>query len=517
MVYIFFIRLMNSTFDFRNITTLEYYQICKRLLSDSEIKKQIYSLKLTTRNAYQIEIVESKFSSFDGFDYLRSLSLITFYEDSHAQWNRDLSKLFQLRCFHMIDTIFAVSSYLTKLPMSQMQILTLPTIHSTDLTRINFSSITTLKIFGSHMIYIHDFLTDMTNLKYPHAKVSYSYGTRPYKYDEKMKNLIMNNPSTSLRKLTLRHCKDGFVFVEDLLKRTPNLIVLTLIDYQDENLFNVNQWQSLIQSKLTKLKLFNFTCSFRSHIRHSEVREVFQQLQNEFWLKEHQWCTDCILLKEYSMLYTVPYAYTKYTLESYSEAVFNKTIDYHQNIFDSVKYLKFKFDPIIHKYPYYFPSVTSIELDQCYLNEEYVELLKTMVNLTNLSNLSISSNCQLEQSSVLLKILKQMPNLASLSVDHETLISLLDDDFYQISTLWRTFQNIEELECAIKNRQSIRFILEYLRNLTSMKIHLETITTTVVNSFAWFAEEIAGKLDRKIVVESVLDTKTLSIWISKKK
>jgi len=297
MVYIFFIRLMNSTFDFRNITTLEYYQICKRLLSDSEIKKQIYSLKLTTRNAYQIEIVESKFSSFDGFDYLRSLSLITFYEDSHAQWNRDLSKLFQLRCFHMIDTIFAVSSYLTKLPMSQMQILTLPTIHSTDLTRINFSSITTLKIFGSHMIYIHDFLTDMTNLKYLHAKVSYSYGTRPYKYDEKMKNLIMNNPSTSLRKLTLRHCKDGFVFVEDLLKRTPNLIVLTLIDYQDENLFNVNQWQSLIQSKLTKLKLFNFTCSFRSHIRHSEVREVFQQLQNEFWLKEHQWCTDCILLK----------------------------------------------------------------------------------------------------------------------------------------------------------------------------------------------------------------------------
>ena len=94
---------------------------------------------------------------------------------------------------------------------------------------------------------------------------------------------------------------------------------------------------------------------------------------------------------------------------------------------------------------------------------------------------------------------------------------MLDDDFCQINKLWRTFRNIEELECAIKNRQSIRFILEYLRNLTFMKIHLETLTTTVVNSFAWFAEEIAEKLDRKIVAESALDTNTLSIWISRKK
>ena len=518
--------------DFRNISTSKYYKICMQLLSDSEIKKQIYSLKLTNKNDYQMKIVESEFSSFDGFGDLRSLSLIDFRENSMSVWDRYVSKLSQLQCFHMIDTSFSVTKYLFKLSISQMKTLTLPVLNSSDLFSNNSSLITNLEISGSTLSTLHDLLTCLANLKYLCVNNLDSY--RAHKKEEEVKKLIKNNPSTSLRQLNLKNFVDNFICIAGLLKRTPFLTILTLIDYQDENLFNVNQWQSLIHLELRKLKKFNFTCVYTDHIEYNQIREIFQQLQNDFWLKEHQWFTDCLLAKGSSILYTIPYSYNKYTLKSYSEAFFNKTIDRCQNIFANVRYLNLDFDPVIHKYPYYFPYVTSIDLGQCYFNEEYLKLIKTMVNLTNLNNLSLSSSCKLEQSSILLEILKQSPNLSSLSIDKETFVSLINDDdqlceylskmirkltlsktddFYQMNKLWKTFKNIEELECVIEKRKSIQFLLEYLPNLSFIKIHYETkdIATELVS----FAYGIGLKLGIKIVVETVLDTSILSLWISR--
>jgi len=55
------------------------------------------------------------------------------------------------------------------------------------------------------------------------------------------------------------------------------------------------------------------------------------------------------------------------------------------------------------------------------LNRNYFDLLKTIVNLTNLNELHILSKCKLDDSSILLDIVKQASNLSILNIDSRML------------------------------------------------------------------------------------------------
>ena len=79
--------------------------------------------------------------------------------------------------------------------------------------------------------------------------------------------------------------------------------------------------------------------------------------------------------------------------------------------------------------------------------------------------------------------------------------------------LWGIFKNIEELECAIEQRKSIRFPLKNLPKLSFLNIHFET--RDIADELISIAYGIAPKLGIKLVVVSFLETSILSLWISR--
>lgn len=535
--------------DFNSMTTEYFYRTATKIFSNIKIRKQIHSLKVTNQNPFQRQILESEFST-NGFTHLQSLTLHHIDETIAEKFIKIVSKLPQLCAFHMNKLVDNIDELLFQLPMLQFQRLTLPGLYSSEDLLNKFSSIETLKILHCSIPTVHHLFDFTTNLKDLH--ISYlQFNQRSYIPND------TQTSSTNLKYLTLENFKHNFADIANILKRTVDLTVLRLIDYQDENIFDANQWQRFICTSLTKLKQFHLTCHYPYHVKHLNIRKAYEQLQTDFWLKERQWFTECILSKDFSTIYTIPYQHNTYTISSQSETYFNQTID-HRNIFTNVKHVKLNVDLTKYQYPCYFPYVTSIRLGQCYLNKKYIQLLKSIVNLTNINQLRLSVSCNIENSSVLLEILNQSTNLSSLQIDAETLLSLLSDDnpqlcdclsekikkltllktdnsenylnlfqqswgksnyidnaledFYQMNKLWQIFENVQQLECTIEKRHSIQFLLENLPILTCLNVRSRTLNfhTQVLP----FANKIAANLGLKLVCEfeSLYDD-NLSVWI----
>ena len=122
----------------------------------------------------------------------------------------------------------------------------------------------------------------------------------------------------------------------------------------------------------------------------------------------------------------------------------SNTVRYHNhtlqdlNTFKNMINLTLYQGLIREKCEFYFPNIECLTLENtsnvlpysnhCILNADDVQYLKTILNLTTLKSLQISSQCQLDMSSVLLKIFNESPQLSSLSINSSTLLSLLNDD-----------------------------------------------------------------------------------------
>ena len=519
------IRRIPLYIDFRTISTSNLRDICMKLISSSDINKQIYSLKLTSNNPFQKQLLEHEFN----FIHLRSLSFIDL---DQSKLNINFSKLSHLHCYHQ----FRMNKILSALPVSQIRILTLQELNSSHNFSTILSSITNLRICKCNDDIIHDILTYGTKLIYLRLDIVHS-NVLKRKSMTTLRDLQQNHPSTSLKQLKIIGFSSDFETLTNLLKRTINLEILTLVYYHDDKLFRVNDWQYFIHSTLIKLKKFNFICKYINTIEHKQIRQVFQQFQNDFWLNEYKWYTECTLSNDFSTIYTIPYIHNSYTLESFSDQFFNSTID-RRNIYANVNYVKFNADIITNQYAYYFPYVKTLSIDNCCLNRNYFDLLKTIVNLTNLNELHILSKCQLDDSSILLDIVKQSSNLSMLNIDsrmlrllfvnHElckylskiirklTLIAACDanEEFDQMNKFWQTFENLEELDCTIEKRQSIRLILESLPRLSHLNIRLKT--ARIVKDLETFTKEIATKLGVNIFIESEADFRVcLDVWIAR--
>jgi hypothetical protein len=114
--------------DFRCVKKSEFDRFCNHQLSNSEMKKQIYSLQLSDGIIrYQVEAFLSRFSLTE-FSNLRSLSLIYVSSPPYGMFKfipvlpfvTQLSNFHLKRCGHDCTQIVSI------LPMSQLQRLTLP-------------------------------------------------------------------------------------------------------------------------------------------------------------------------------------------------------------------------------------------------------------------------------------------------------------------------------------------------------------------------------------------------------
>ena len=530
------IRSVPLYIDFENMTTENYYSTALQLFSNVELKKQIYSLKITTNNGYQLKLFALGYA-IDGLIHLRSLSSRESNINFEMIVQMNLQKALELTCFHMPFHIYDVGDSLSLLPMSQLRVLTLLSLLGFNGVWNIFSTITNLTLRGSSGSTIHNLLTYAINLKYLHV-VMFINIERHENYEE-----IRTDPSKSLKHLTIDECcNDDFPLFESILKRTGNLISLTLAHTATIPHSFINQWEHLIRTSIPNLKIFNFSFQYSSLTKDSDIRQNYEQLQTDFWLKEHHWYTDCILSKNNkSMIYTVPYKWNRFELSSFSDIYSNQMIN-RRTLFANVNSLDLSFNSATNSDIFYFPFLTSISLDHDCLNENYFQWLRSTVNRTNVNSLYISAKCQFENSHLLLELLKQSPKISSLSIHRKTLLPLFHNDqlceylsktikkltllkydglttfknrksFDSIDEKFaRTFVNVEKLNCTINERQSIQFILESLPKLSNLEIHTQNDDNTT--DFVEFTETIATKLGIQVIVEKANNINyRCSIWI----
>jgi EAL domain-containing protein (putative c-di-GMP-specific phosphodiesterase class I) len=161
-----------------------------------------------------------------------------------------------------------------------------------------------------------------------------------------------------------------------------------------------------------------------------------------------------------------------------------------------------------------------------------------IVNLSDVKHLSMVTGCKFETSSVLLKILKESPQLSSISINPDVLISFFDDDelckylnkmikkldlkycpinslndLYKLDKLWRIFSNVEQVTCRIEELlvDCLLSLLEHLPKLSRIDVSSQEFFC-YSQSYS-FMEEL-----RKLGIEIIIDIEKgynsiSTIWI----
>ncbi|CAF3874953.1 unnamed protein product, partial [Rotaria sp. Silwood1] len=84
----------------------------------------------------------------------------------------------------------------------------------------------------------------------------------------------------------------------------------------------------------------------------NHIEDKFIQFQTDFWIKQHQWYTECSLSNHSALIYTVPHMLNFYTLELDSNRYWNQLI----NTFNNMKNLTLYHTTIRESCGHYFSN-----------------------------------------------------------------------------------------------------------------------------------------------------------------
>jgi hypothetical protein len=508
-------------------------QFCTKLLLNPNIKTHIYSLCLSNLNTCNnIQSFLSIFS-LDEFSHLRSLTFNEIRRDDVSQLTSMLPLLPHLSCFRLINAVKNSSEIISELPTSQLRTLILPQITSELKLMYEYSPIVNLTIYKCDFDDLCQILYNAPLLKYLKVRIVYVDS-----YSKMRKSSYSTIPhATDLRQLILMYFDGEFFDLEVLLKQTPKLESLTINASSDNGLIDAYRWEDLITSSLPHLNIFKFHLEYVWKDKDDGIsQETLEQFRSDFWHKKHHWYTEYSSSEYSALIYTLPYLFDTYELKSDTIRYSNELVN-NSNAFDSVRNLTIYSDAIRETCQYHFSRVTSMTLVEplIFSDETLLKIkdIKMIVNLFNLKHLTISSRCNLDTPLILTGILIAAPQLSSLDINMDTLISLFDDDelcnylnkmiiklhirnyfdFYPCyqKQFFQIFSNIEQLTIKTQERDCLFSLLKHLSKLTLIAIRSRTcIFTLHIDTL----EEDVQKLGISIITDFYYDNDpNLSIWI----
>ena len=534
------IRSIPLHLDFQNIHKLLFDQLCRKLSSSPEIKAQVYSLHLSNDRSVCNKIhVFLSFLSLDQFPHLRSLTLTKVKKDDIPQLTMVLPLMSHLSCFRLISSWNTKNEIFSVLPISQLRTLNMKHIISDlDLT-YDLSSIIYLTIYRCDYDRLCRVLNNATRLNYLKIEHFGEYTD----WDTYTNLYAINRDYTNLNKLILMDFHGKFCDLAEILKRTSNLKSLTINVPFDKDMIDACKWEDLITSSLPFLKVFKFHFKYLRENENDDIsHEKLKQFQNDFWHKKHHWYTEYSLSNREASIYTIPYILDTCVLTSDTSRYFEESLN-NVSTFDQVRNLTLIPDLIAEKCQYHFPYVTSLTLGDplpftAMMSQDikHIDYLKMIVNFWNIKHLVIGKSLWLDTPFVLLKILKESPQLSSLVIHPDVLISLFDneelcrylnkmikkldisyyfDTFFNSShkmyQLCKSFSNVEQLVCKINDHDSLLFLIKHLPKLSCIDVHFGRFTNLFEISHL---EEETQKLDINIMTNIYGDfDKKLSIWI----
>jgi hypothetical protein len=211
---------------------------------------------------------------------------------------------------------------------------------------------------------------------------------------------------------------------------------------------------------------------------------------------------------------------------------YNSSSMKYLNEFDNVKNLPLCTSAIRKDSPCFFRNVQSLRLesrsnsndDKDEYKTKELEYLNMIIDVSNVKNLIIE-NQSLLKSSLLLEILTKLPNVSSLKINKDTLISHLKNrqlseylkrkittldisgdwtvnNYFksnEIDLVSKTFSNLEHLKCDIKNVDDLLLILEQCSTLST--INLGKISKQI---YSWIQINVST-LNVYLDFESIVD------------
>jgi hypothetical protein len=346
-----------------------------------------------------------------------------------------------------------------------------------------------------------------------------------------------------LKQLIIDECWNSFNAFEMFVKQTPNLKSLTISTFDNNDMADADKWEQLITSSLHYLDIFkfNFCCRSNKH-NNSIIVDKFKQFQTDFWQKQHHWFTEYAITKNFAFIYTIPYVSNEHILLPNTKRYYNNLRN-NANTFINLRNLELYQKNLTKGCEYYFPNVISLTLissdDDC-LTRKRIDYLKNIVNLFNLKHLDIS-NYNATSSSVLLNILKQAPQLFSLSIKWSQLTSFFNDselckylnkmikrlyideerlyldkrsyldnkrfdhfiknnDYpFEAKQFCQIFSNIEHLKCDSSHGKELLLLINHLSKLSTL--HVKWLTEDKLTKYLFRFKEEVRKLNAIYKIE----------------
>ncbi|CAF2861897.1 unnamed protein product [Rotaria sp. Silwood2] len=503
--------------NLKNVQKFMFDQFCNKILINSGIKSQIYSLYLSNTSIYnQIHTFLSLFP-LDQFSHLQSLSLNELDEYTIQKFIQMIPSLYNLRYFHFMNCSCEITQMLVSLTTSTIQTLSIPKLELIYFGSINqFTSIVSLVIFYCYIEKLCQFFKYFPRLKYLHIE---QLRQRIHLKDFDLYQ-IDDYVAIDLKHLIINHSIIRLDFLEILFKKTPNLKTLFLYIYGNIELIDACRWQQLITSLMPRLKIFNFlfNVSLKSQ---NDILNKCQSFQNDFWHEKYHWYTDYETTNHSALIYTTPYLSNDYTLYPNTKKYHSKSIS-NFNTYNNVTTLRLYLEALIDFNQDYFDNVKSLILTcrfygrnhtYLHLKIQDIEYLKMIMNLYNLTHLEISLLCRLESPLVLLKLLKEAPNILSLKIHDNSLFSSLDNqelckylnktikkldvsslghilfcDNNKIIQFGQIFSNIQQLRCDINDMVDISFLFNALSKLPNFNVFFFRTNSIVVDINCWIED-----------------------------
>ena len=474
--------------SFHDIDQLKFDSLCLLLSSNTELQQRIHSLQLSNENFCQIHLFLSKFS-FTDFSNLQSLTLIQIAEHNLSDLSLELPCILsQLSSFHLVDSNYNmdINNILLTIESSRLRVLTIPKLFIRNQPVCNITYLQYLTIFDCSSSQLHFILNYSYQLKYlkvKHILQDYQFNGEPMQ------------TTTNLKYLVIDKYTDDLFNLEPIFRRIPNLECLN-ISARDVLVIEASQWQNWIVNFLSNLKIFRFQLHFRDQQLMNNIEYLFNEFQNDFWLKERQWYTEYLLADSYGLIYSIPYFLNSFRIQD-SKSRFSSKLMKNSDKYSNIHQLEIIADLWMDENDYYFSNIDLLEFSYEYPIS--VQSLKDYINLNHVKQLKLNADDKIN-SSFLLNLLKHAPNISTLSIHIHLVMSLLNNDelcFYlntmikklhliqssvaaisnlsTISKLWQTFSNVEYLNYTYKLQDSLISILQFLPKISRIDAHTDNI------------------------------------------
>ena len=331
-----FIHFQTHSLDFRSVSKHHFENISQEHILS--IANQIVSLGLFSNDETPtIALYFSRYFMLKQFNYLQSLSLCDV--NSPYILNRIirqchdllyLTHLYITKCEfswenNALDLISSIWS-LPKLSHLKLDLVLFDTLRFSDIKVISLTiEHLSINIYNwdftelSHLFENTPYLRDLSTIYMNYSNTRYLLNVSPLMSELKLALIGSFNPTPIL-----------FHSMTNIFSKMPNLSYLTIRSTQTN--FDGNYWKKILIEYLPNIKVFQLKMDFifDFHIEKEEqVDQLLVSFRTSFWLEEHRWFVCCDWYPSSTMedgfLYTLPYAFDKYTYNDQIQTIRQET------------------------------------------------------------------------------------------------------------------------------------------------------------------------------------------------